>query len=162
MCLKESKKVLCRIEGWRFMTRYTAKFTILSLAAVMMSAIISCKQKTDATAAPSSAGIDASILKGRWVRPDGGYIIDIRSIEMSSGKIDAAYFNPNPIKIATAQLSQENGVLNLFIELRDAGYPGCTYKLVYDRQSDQLKGVYYQAAVKESYDIYFVRVGGGK
>ena len=113
-------------------------------------------------AVTSSVGnIDANVLKGKWVRPDGGYIIEIRSID-PSGKIDAAYFNPNPIKVATAQLRQENGGLNVFIELRDTGYPGCTYKLSYDRGLDQLKGVYYQAAVKESYDIYFVRLDEGK
>jgi hypothetical protein len=114
-------------------------------------------------AVTSSSGIsEGGILKGKWQRPDGGYIIDIRSIEPSSGKIEAAYFNPNPIKVAAAQLKQENSSLNLFIELRDTGYPGCTYKLTYDRQTDQLKGVYYQAAVQESYDIYFVRLNDGK
>ena len=109
----------------------------------------------------SAGNIDASIVKGKWSRPDGGYILDIRSVD-PSGKIEAAYFNPNPIKIATAQVRQENGALNLFIELRDTGYPGCTYKLSYDRGLDQLKGVYYQAAVQESYDIYFVRFAKGK
>ena len=110
---------------------------------------------------PNGGNNEASIFKGKWVRPDGGYIIDIRSID-PSGKIDAAYFNPNPIKVAAAQLRQENGALNLFIELRDTGYPGCTYKLSYDREHDQLKGVYYQAAVQESYNIYFVRLDKGK
>jgi hypothetical protein len=110
---------------------------------------------------PVGGGSDVGVLKGKWLRPDGGYVIEIRSID-PSGKIDVAYFNPNPIKVATAQLRQENGGLNLFIELRDTGYPGCTYKLVYDREHDQLKGVYYQAAVQESYDIYFVRQGERK
>ena len=96
------------------------------------------------------------------MRPDGGYVIEIRSIDPASGKVDAAYFNPNPIRVAAAQARDEKGVLNLFIELRDTGYPGCTYQLTYDRQSDQLKGVYYQAAVKERYDIYFVRLDGEK
>jgi len=136
-----------------------AKLMVLPLVAVIMLTLVSCKKDTGMT---SSGSGDASILKGKWVRPDGGYIIDIRSVDASSGKLDAAYFNPNPIKVATAQLKQENGGLNLFIELRDTGYPGCTYKLSYDREHDQLKGVYYQAAVKESYDIYFVRLGEGK
>ena len=57
----------------------------------------------------SAGNIDASILKGKWSRPDGGYIIDIRSIDLPSGKVEAAYFNPNPIKVAAAQLRQENG-----------------------------------------------------
>jgi hypothetical protein len=129
------------------------KFVVLSLIPVIMLAFASCKK---------DAGASADILKGKWLRPDGGYTIDIRSIDSASGKVDAAYFNPNPIKVAAAQLRQENGALNVFIELRDTGYPGCTYKLTYDRQQDQLKGVYYQAAVQESYNIYFVRLGEGK
>ena len=136
------------------------KLMVLSLAAVFMLALVSCKKETGATAVTSSGSSEASILNGKWLRPDGGYTIEIRSID-PSGKIDAAYFNPNPIKVATAQLQQKNDGLNLFIELRDTGYPGCTYKLLYDRQLDQLKGVYYQAAVQESYNIYFVRFGEG-
>lgn len=131
-----------------------AKLMVLPLIVVLMLAFVSCKKETGSTAATS----DASIVEGKWVRPDGGYVIDIRSIDPSSGKVEAAYFNPNPIKVTAAQLRQENRALNLFIELRDTGYPGCTYKLSYDREHDQLKGVYYQAAVQESYDIYFVRL----
>jgi hypothetical protein len=138
-----------------------AKLVALSLIAAIALALISCKKETGPTATASSGGSDVGVLKGKWLRPDGGYIIEIRSID-PTGKIDAAYFNPNPIKVAAAQLRQENGGLNVFIELRDTGYPGCTYKLVYDRQLDQLKGVYYQAAVQESYDIYFIRLGEGK
>lgn len=130
---------------------------------VIMLAFTSCKKDAGTAAVTSSGGgSEAGILKGKWLRPDGGYTIDIRSIDPASGKVEAAYFNPNPIKVATAQVRQENSGLNLFIELRDAGYPGCTYKLSYDRQHDQLKGVYYQAAVQESYNIYFIRVGAGK
>jgi hypothetical protein len=136
----------------------TRKFLLILLIPIVMFVFTSCKKDAGMTTSNS----DASILKGKWVRPDGGYTIDIRSVDSVSGKIDAAYFNPNPIKVATAQMRQENGSLNLFIELRDTGYPGCTYKLTYDRQNDQLKGVYYQAAVQESYDIYFTRLGERK
>jgi hypothetical protein len=144
------------------MKKNATKLMLLPLAGVIMLALVSCKKETNAAAMTTSGSTDASILKGKWLRPDGGYVIDIRSIDSASGKIEAAYFNPNPIKVAAAQLRQESGALNLFIELRDAGYPGCTYKLTYDHQSDQLKGVYYQAAVQESYDIFFVRFGEEK
>jgi hypothetical protein len=110
---------------------------------------------------PLGSGSEAGILKGKWFRPDGGYTIDIRSVDPSSGKMEAAYFNPDPIKVAAAHMREENGILSIFIELRDAGYPGCTYRLIYDRQNDQLKGVYYQAAVQESYNIYFLRLSKG-
>jgi hypothetical protein len=133
----------------------------LLLMTVIISLFFSCKKQTDPIAMPISNSSDVSILKGKWMRLDGGYVIEIRSID-PSGKIDAAYFNPNPIKVAASRLTKEKEALNLFIELRDTGYPGCIYKLSYDSTHDQLKGVYYQAAVQESYDIYFVRLGEGK
>jgi hypothetical protein len=133
----------------------------ITLAAVMVPVLYSCKKDVDMAASTNSGSGDVSILKGKWVRPDGGYIIEIRSVD-PSGKVAAAYFNPNPIKVAAAQVTQDKGSLNLFVELRDTGYPGCTYTLTYDRQNDQLRGVYYQAAVQERYDIYFVRLGERK
>ncbi len=62
-------------------------------------------------------------LAGRWQRTDGGYIIDIRSID-SNGKIEAGYFNPNPINISNAQASEEKGKIKIEVELGDVGYPG--------------------------------------
>jgi hypothetical protein len=44
-------------------------------------------------------------LTGRWQRPNGGYIIEIRSVE-PDGRINAAYFNPQPINVAKAEFSQ--------------------------------------------------------
>jgi uncharacterized protein (DUF2147 family) len=104
---------------------------------------------------------DFQKLIGKWMRPDGGYVIEIKNI-LSDGKIDCAYFNPSPIKISKADAADENGKTKVFIELRDEGYPGCTYNLIYDPERDLLTGVYYQAAVKESYDIFFVRVKNTK
>ena len=46
----------------------------------------------------------------------------------------------------------------VFIELRDTNYPGPTYTLTYDPKEDQLKGVYFQAALQQSYDVVFVRM----
>jgi hypothetical protein len=33
-----------------------------------------------------------------------------------------------------------------------------TYTLVYDPKQDQLRGIYYQAALGQSFDVYFVRM----
>jgi hypothetical protein len=96
-------------------------------------------------------------LKGRWLRPDGGYIVEIRSVE-SGGKLDAAYFNPKPIHVAKAEASQDGGTIKVFIELRDVNYPGSTYTLAYDPQSDQLKGIYYQALQQQIFEVYFERL----
>jgi hypothetical protein len=48
----------------------------------------------------------------------------------------------------------------VFVELDDPGQPsyrGCTYTLAYDPAHEVLAGVYYQAVIRESYDIFFER-----
>lgn len=98
-----------------------------------------------------------SVLPGRWVRPDGGYVINIRSID-ASGKLDAAYANPNPLPFARAEATREGKVIKLFFELRAGGYNGSTYTLTYDPVADVLKGVYYQAVAQQKFDVFFSRV----
>ena len=48
-------------------------------------------------------------------------------------------------------------MLGLFIKLDDEGYPGCTYALRYDPEYDAMVGIYYQAAMKQSFDVVFQR-----
>ncbi|MEI8233145.1 MAG: hypothetical protein WCH57_00495 [Verrucomicrobiota bacterium] len=96
-------------------------------------------------------------LQGKWMRSDGDYTIEIKSVG-PSGAMDAGYFNPQPIHVAKAQATQEGGVAKVFIELRDVNYPGSSYTLLYAAANDQLKGTYFQAVSQESYDIYFERV----
>jgi hypothetical protein len=96
-------------------------------------------------------------LKGRWLRPDGGYVIEIREID-NRGKMVAAYFNPRPINVSRAEAAQEGTTTTVFIELRDTNYPGATYTLTYDPVRDQLRGVYFQPALQQSFDVVFVRM----
>jgi hypothetical protein len=107
-------------------------------------------------AAPSVAQKDVNVLKGAWARPDGGYIILIKGIA-ADGTLDAMYFNPNPLPFAVARAVQEGGTLRASFELRAGGYGGSTYELIYDPASDRLKGVYYQAVAKQSFDVQFAR-----
>jgi hypothetical protein len=107
-----------------------------------------------AAAAKAQAGFGA--LQGRWVRPDGGYVIDIRAVD-AAGKLEASYANPRPLPFAVAQASREGGTLKLFFELRAGGYNGSTYTLTYDPGKDILKGVYFQAVMGQSFDVNFVR-----
>lgn len=95
-------------------------------------------------------------LEGRWVRPDGGYILELSNIK-KDGSVTAAYFNPKPIKVFRAESSHKEGKIHLFVELRDINYPGSTYRLLYDPISDRLKGVYFQAVERQSFDIEFMR-----
>lgn len=100
---------------------------------------------------------DMGVLKGRWVRPDGGYIIAITNID-AGGKMEAAYYNPKPINVSKAEATREGEVIKVFIELRGPGYPGSTYTLTYDPKTDVLAGIYYQAAMQQHFEVAFVRV----
>lgn len=84
-------------------------------------------------------------------------MIEVRGAD-SEGRLEAGYFNPSPIKVSQARAYQEGGVTKVFVELRDENYPGCTYKLTYDAQSDQLFGQYYQATMQQTYDVTFGRL----
>ena len=96
-------------------------------------------------------------LKGRWQRQDGGYILEIKSIA-ANGSMDAAYFNPKSIHIGKAEASWDGDGTKVFIELRDVNYPGSTYSLAYDAESDRLKGIYYQAVERQRFPVAFARL----
>lgn len=93
-------------------------------------------------------------LIGRWVRTDGDYTIVIKSVD-PNGKIDATY--ANPINISRAEASVERSSLRIFIELRGAGYPGSTYTLTHVPTGDRLTGEYFQAAIRQKFDVIFLR-----
>jgi hypothetical protein len=108
----------------------------------------------------TSAAVTAEQLEkiiGRWRRPDGGYILEIRGLD-EAGDLDVGYFNPRPINVSAARVEQSPSGLHVFVELRDTGYPGATYRLVHDSADDVLKGVYHQPSVNERFEVYFVRV----
>ena len=108
---------------------------------------------------PSRGSSEFQPLVGRWARSDGGYVLEVRSAA-ADGRIDARYFNPRPINVAKAGAERQGDTLSLFIELRDVGYPGSTYALLYDAESDQLRGTYYQAATEQRFEVTFVREKG--
>jgi hypothetical protein len=99
---------------------------------------------------------DFKILEGKWLRDDGGYVLEIRRVERD-GKLEAAYFNPSPIRVAKAETKRQSGLIQVFVELRDQGYPGCTYNLVYDAGHKCLAGNYFQAAMGQTFPVVFTR-----
>lgn len=105
-------------------------------------------------AGASDAGFER--LKGRWVRPDGGYVLEIRYVD-ASGVVDAAYLNPRPINVARAEATRAGSTLKVFVELRAPNYPGSTYTLTHDPKTDQLGGVYFQAVQRQTFDVVFYR-----
>jgi hypothetical protein len=107
------------------------------------------------TAITATSGFQA--LHGRWLRPDGSYILDIRGVD-ANGTIDAAYLNPRPINVARAEAARDGATFKVFVELRAPGYPGSTYTLIYDPMRDQLAGSYFQAALQQRFDVVFVKM----
>jgi hypothetical protein len=107
--------------------------------------------------AKSNSKVGFESLKGRWMRPDGGYVLEIRDVD-AIGKMTAAYFNPRPINVSQAEAALEGTIIKVFIELRDVNYPGATYHLTYDPEKNQLRGVYFQPALQQSFDVFFVRM----
>jgi len=115
------------------------------------------KATTNTSPADAAAKTDFQFLKGRWVRPDGNYVLEIRAID-ANGQMDAGYYNPQPIHVAKAEVKKEGAATKVFVELNDANYPGCKYNLTYIPGEEQLVGTYYQAAMQETYEIGFVRL----
>ena len=99
---------------------------------------------------------DFMALKGRWARTDGGYVIEIKSVD-PGGRMQAAYYNPNPINVSRAEAARSGAAVTVFIELRAPGYPGSTYTLIHDPKSDELKGIYHHAGLQKNFEVVFVR-----
>ena len=109
-----------------------------------------------ALAQSKTTEVAAERLVGRWVRPDGGYVLDIRSAK-PDGNLEAAYLNPRSIKVSRAEWRREEGRLLVFVELRDVNYPGSTYTLDFLPEQDRLVGAYFQAVQQQTFDVEFVR-----
>jgi hypothetical protein len=105
----------------------------------------------------AASAADYRPLIGRWQRTDGGYVIEIRRVA-TDGAMQAAYFNPRPINVSWAKASEFKDHLKVEVELRDTGYPGSSYTLLYDPEKDALLGFYYQAVQKQNFDVIFVRM----
>jgi hypothetical protein len=124
-------------------------------------------EKTPPIAATSTAAIAALATAkpvpepvqkflGRWMRADGGYVLELRRVEQS-GKVEAGYFNPKPINVSQAIWMQGADGFQVAVELNDVGYPGATYLLQHNTQTDRLVGKYTQPAMQQSFDIEFIR-----
>jgi hypothetical protein len=100
---------------------------------------------------------DENKLIGNWVRTDAPYNLDITEL-LKDGNLKAEYLNPKSIHVEKANWANANGVIQIYIELRDENYPGSNYKLTYFPDNDLLSGKYFQAVEGVTYDIGFTRV----
>ncbi len=128
----------------------------LTLLAVSVT-LFSLSPAIAADTQKSAKKIDVQQLTGRWLRPDGGYILELAAIG-KDGTLKASYFNPRPINVGQARYTRKDGKLTIFIELRDVNYPGSKYNLQYDPKTDRLIGTYFQAVQGETYNVSFVRI----
>ena len=103
------------------------------------------------------AGPEPEKLLGRWQRPDGGYVLEFTEIG-PDGLATALYFNPRPINVERAAWKHEDGHLGASVVLRAPNYPGSTYTLAYDSTQDQLRGIYFQATMRQQFHVQFERI----
>ncbi len=135
---------------------------IAAMAIVFWRNYTANKNKNSSVSSPSSTNVsaqtDQNLLIGRWTRTDseGAYVIEIKSAS-SDGKLEASYFNPNPIKVGHAEWQNKNGKLVVVVELRDANYPGSTYTLNFIPSESRMIGNYYQAVQGQNFEVEFVR-----
>ncbi len=135
---------------------------IAAMAIVFWRNYTANKNKNSSVSSPSSTNVpvqaDQNLLIGRWTRTDsdGAYVIEIKSAA-ADGKLDASYFNPNPIKVGHAEWQNKNGKFVVIVELRDVNYPGSTYTLNFIPSENRMTGNYYQAVEGTNFDVEFVR-----
>lgn len=140
--------------------------TVCGLTAVLATG--SCRKRTEVPAPSvtnSTAGFTTAVaaapeslrkIYGRWVRDDGGYVLEIRN-GAAGGVLEASYFNPKSIRVSRAAWYEGGGHMQILIELNDVGYPGSTYVLRHDPATDRLVGQYTQPALKQTFQIEFSR-----
>ena len=129
---------------------------VIALLAVAAFTACGSQSETEVAVSPQTDQITTERLIGRWVRPDGEYVLEIRTVR-DNGTLDASYYNPRSINVARTEWRRENGHLAIFVELRDKNYPGSNYTLHYFPEKDALAGTYFQAVHRQTFEIMFIR-----
>jgi hypothetical protein len=99
---------------------------------------------------------DKNLLAGDWTRTDAPYQIKISEL-LEDGSMQVGYYNPKSIHVGKANWSSADGLLKIYVELRDENYPGSNYTLIYYPDKDLLAGKYFQAVEGTTYDVGFER-----
>ena len=138
----------------RNLLSFIAVWTVV-LFVLLFYGIALADQKQDVEESKSYSA--AKQLEGRWLRQDGGYILDLQDIR-PDGNMKAFYFNPRNINVHEASWKFDDERLILYVELRDVNYPGSNYTLMYRASKDFLWGSYFQAVQKQTMNVNFVRM----
>jgi hypothetical protein len=91
---------------------------------------------------------------GTWLRSDGTYRVEIEAGE-GEGTVVARYFNPEPINVESAVFDEVEGQPRLEFVLRDEGYPGSAYRLIFLAERRLLVGTYARPG-GEPAEVFFV------
>src|SRR5512143_2401577 len=101
-----------------FSSTHSGKRVVLLAALLFLFAIsdtVYTPSPANAAETRQSTGrIDEQRLAGRWLRPDGGYILELTEVA-KDGTLKAVYLNPRPINVAKAVFSQKDGRLTIFV-----------------------------------------------
>jgi hypothetical protein len=92
---------------------------------------------------------------GTWLRSDGTYRVEIEA-GAPAGAVVARYFNPAPINVERAVFDEVEGMPRLEFFLRDEGYPGSAYRLIFFAERQLLVGTYARPGAERA-QVYFVK-----
>jgi hypothetical protein len=137
-------------------------FTYVMTSLVFSTILVGCGkgEKSVGSTVPVKAEATVQLtgafekMKGKWVRSDGGYVLEFRQLK-ANNELDVAYFNPNPIHVGKARMYEERGFTKVFVELQDVNYPGSRYTLILNTDKNQLVGNYFQATQQVDYEVTF-------
>lgn len=93
---------------------------------------------------------------GEWLRQDGTYKLHVEP--KKGGGVKVGYFNPKSINVESAEFIEREGMLSLVVVLRDEGYPGSTYQLMFDPSYRVLAGNYRMPGQGQQHQVYFQKV----
>jgi hypothetical protein len=98
---------------------------------------------------------EQSDFVGTWLRADGTYRLQIEAGAVA-GSVVVRYFNPEPINVERATFDEIEGQPRLEFVLRDEGYPGSAYRLIFLAERRVLVGTYARPD-SEPAEVYFVK-----
>ena len=144
--------------------KYLALFSMLSLVFIIVIVFWKIQNDIDKVYSPpknqkevKQSSTSTKDLIGQWRKTDGRYVIEILDVD-AQGILDVSYYNPKPINVSQGEVKDRGGMLGIFLELWDEGYPGSTYELTYDPIRNLLYGIYYTPVAGQSFEVIFTRV----
>lgn len=126
----------------------------LSISMVLMLSLPLGAQLQEAVKVPWPG---FQIVEGRWQARNGTAVIYIKNIN-PTGSIDMQYVDLEAVHVTQAQAARDGKATRLTIWLRYSYSLCCLYNLMYDPQSDQLKGTFWRKGSSKTAEVVFERL----